>query len=113
MIKNVLRAGESPICLIKVVNKRWFDGLPADLRAIITEEAVRTDELNLPWNLDWIEKNYAMWKEQGGVINEFSKEERAEFLKRSSTVGDDVFKDNPPVKAAYETLKAAALRTRK
>jgi TRAP-type transport system periplasmic protein len=113
VIKNVLRGGESPICLIKIVNKRWFDGLPADLRAIIAEEAVRTDELNLPWNLDWIEKNYAMWKEQGGVINELSKEERAEFLKRSSTVGDDVFKDNPPVKAAYETLKAAALRTRK
>ncbi|MFN0301668.1 MAG: TRAP transporter substrate-binding protein [Burkholderiales bacterium] len=113
VIKNVLRGSESPICLIKIVNKRWFDGLPADLRAIITEEAARTDELNLPWNLDWVEKNYAMWKEQGGVINEFSKEERAEFLKRSSTVGDDVFKDNPPVKAAYETLKAAAARTRK
>ena len=113
VIKNVLRGSESPICLIKIVNKRWFDGLPADLRTIITEEAVRTDELNLPWNLDWVEKNYAMWKEQGGVINEFSKEERAEFLKRSSTVGDDVFKDNPPVKAAYETLKAAAARTRK
>ncbi len=113
VIKNVLRGGESPICLIKIVNKRWFDALPADLRTIITEEAARTDELNLPWNLDWVEKNYEQWKAQGGVINEFSKEERAEFLKRSSTVGDDVFKDNPPVKAAFETLKAAAARTRK
>ena len=113
VIKNVLRGGESPICLIKIVNKRWFDALPADLRTIITEEAARTDELNLPWNLDWVEKNYEQWKAQGGVINEFSKEERAGFLKRSSTVGDDVFKDNPPVKAAFETLKAAAARTRK
>ncbi len=113
VIKNVLRGSESPICIIKLVNKRWFDGLPADLRTIITEEAARTDELNLPWNLEWVEKNYEMWKAQGGVIHDFSKEERAEFLKRSSTVGDDVFKDNPPVKAAYETLKAAAARTRK
>jgi TRAP-type transport system periplasmic protein len=113
VIKNVTRGSESPICILRVVNKRWFDALPADLRTIITEEAARADELSLPWNLDWIEKNYEQWRAQGGVIHEFSKEDRAEFVRRSSTVGDDVFKDNPTVKAAYELLKAAAARTRK
>lgn len=111
--RNVLKSGESVICVPKMASKRWFEGLPADLQSLMLEENAKVVDLNLAYNLDLIDKMYAAWRAQGGVINELSAAEKAEFRRRVQTVGDDVFKDAPSVKAAYEVLKAAAARARK
>ena len=111
--KNVLKSGESVICVPKMASKRWLEGLPADLRTIILEEAVRAEDANLAYSIDLLAKTYDIWKSTGGVINEFSAAEKAEFRRRIQTVPDEVFKDAPLVKSAYETLKAAAVRARK
>ncbi len=111
--RNVLRSGESIICVPKLAGKRWFEGLPADLQALMLEETATAEELNLAFNLDLMEKQYAAWRNQGGTLNELSPDERAEFKRRVQTVGDELFKDTPLVKAAYEVLKAAAAKTRK
>ncbi len=110
---NVLRSGESVICVPKLASKRWFDGLPADLRTQMLEENQRAVDANLAYNLDLMDKMYAAWRNTGAALNELSPAERAEFRRRVETVGDEVFKDLPQVKAAYEVLRGAALRTRK
>ena len=111
--RNVLKSGESVICVPKMASKRWLEGLPADLRTIILEEAARAEEANLAYSIDLLAKTYDAWKSAGGVINELSPEEKAEFRRRIQTVPDEVFKDAPLVKSAYETLKTAAARARK
>jgi len=111
--RNILKSGESVICVPKLASKRWFDALPADLRAAMLEETARAEKANLAYNLDLMDKMYAAWKASGGVLNELAPAEKAEFRRRVQTVGDDVFRDSPQVKAAYEALKGAAARTRK
>jgi TRAP-type C4-dicarboxylate transport system substrate-binding protein len=111
--KNVLKSGESVICVPKMASKRWLEGLPADLRTVILEEATRAEEANLAYSIELLAKTYDIWKSTGGVINELSPAEKAEFRRRIQTVPDEVFKDAPLVKGAYETLKAAAARARK
>ena len=113
VMRNILQTHESFLCIAKIVSKRWFEGLSADLQKIMLEEAVKADQANLPFNLALLDKLYAAWRAQGGVINEFPPAERAEYRRRVQTVGDEVFKDTPQVKAAYDLLKAAAARTRK
>lgn len=108
--RNVLRSGESIICVPKLASKRWFDALPADLKTVMLEEAARADEANLAYSIDLLGKTYTAWQKAGGVVNDLSSAERAEFRRRMQTVADEVFKDAPAVKAAYETLKAAAAR---
>lgn len=111
--RNVLKSGESVICVPKMASKRWLEGLPADLRTIILEEAARAEDANLAYSIDLLAKTYDIWTSAGGVINEFSPAEKAEFRRRIQTVPDEVFKDSPLVKEAYEALKAAAARARK
>jgi TRAP-type C4-dicarboxylate transport system substrate-binding protein len=111
--RNVLRTDESIICVPKLASKRWFEGLPADLQTMILEESAKAEDLNLAYSLDLLDKQYAAWRNAGGVVNELSAQDKAEFKRLIATVGDDVFKDAPPVKSAYELLKAAAARARK
>ena len=110
---NILKSGESVICVPKLASKRWLEGLPRDLQTAILEEAARADQTNLSYNLDLMDKMYAAWTASGGALNELAPADKAEFRRRMQTVGDDVFKGSPQVKAAYEVLKAAAVRTRK
>jgi TRAP-type C4-dicarboxylate transport system substrate-binding protein len=110
---NVIRTDEAVICVPKLASKRWFDGLPKDLQTKILDAAKEAEELNLAYNLDLLDKQYDAWRKAGGAIYDLSPEQQADFHRRIATVGDDVFKDSPQVKAAYETLKAAAERTRK
>lgn len=113
MARNLTRTSEAPICVPKFVSKPWFDKLPADIRTMVVEEAAKADEANIAWNVENLVRLNAAWKQQNGVVHELSPADKAELRKRLQTVGDDVFKDQPPVKATYEALKAAAQRTRK
>ena len=110
---NLTRTGEAPICVPKFVSKLWFDKLPADIRTMVAEEAAKADEANIAWNVENLKKLYAAWTQQKGVTHELSPSDKAQLRKRLQSVGDDVFKDQPQVKATYEALKAAAARTRK
>lgn len=111
--KNIVRTDESVICVPKLASKRWFERLPADVQTIILEESAKAEDMNLAYSLDLLDKQYTAWRGVGGVINEFSPQDKAEFKRLIASVGDDIFKDAPQVKAAYEVLKAAAARTRK
>ncbi|OFZ99221.1 MAG: hypothetical protein A3H35_19390 [Betaproteobacteria bacterium RIFCSPLOWO2_02_FULL_62_17] len=110
---NVLRTGESIICVPKLASKRWLDGLPGEIRTVILEESAKAEKANVAYNITNMGSMYAAWKAQGGTLNELSAAEKAEFRKRVSTVGDEIFKGSPEVMRAYQVLKAAAERTRK
>ena len=111
--KNVMHTGESVICVPKMFSKKWFEGLAPDLQKAMLEENVRAEETNLTYNIDLLGKTYDMWKAAGGVVNELSPAEKAEFRKRVLAATDEVFKQNPVVLQAYGVLKASAARALK
>ncbi|MCC6472833.1 MAG: TRAP transporter substrate-binding protein [Burkholderiales bacterium] len=109
---NVLRSGESIICVPKLASKRWLEGLPGEIRTVILEESAKAEKANVAWNIATMNRMYGAWKAQGGALYELSTGEKAEFRKRLSTTGEDLFKSEPAVLKAYQVLKAAADRAR-
>ena len=110
--KYVLRAGQSIICITKLVSKAWYDRLPRDLRQALHEVAAKADTEMLPWSIAFNDRLYGIWTKTGGVLTELSADEQAELRRRLSTVAEAVLKDQPKVLAVYEAMKAAAERTR-
>ena len=110
---HVIRTGESIICVPKLASKRWLDGLPGEIRNILLEESAKAEKANVEFNMDLMGRMYEAWKGQGGQLYELAPAEKAEFRKRLSSVGDEIFQGAPEVMRAYQVLKAAAERTRK
>jgi hypothetical protein len=50
------------------------------------------------------------WLEAGGEIFVLPEAERAKVAAALKTVGDDVTKDDPPVKAFFERVRATAAK---
>ena len=109
----MLFRSESIICVPKLASKRWLDGLPGEIRNILLEESAKAEKANVEFNMDLMGRMYEAWKGQGGQLYELAPAEKAEFRKRLSSVGDEIFQGAPEVMRAYQVLKAAAERTRK
>jgi TRAP-type C4-dicarboxylate transport system substrate-binding protein len=110
--KYVLKGKQSIICINKMASKSWFDGLPSNLQKTLVAEAGKADKKILGWNIAIMKKFYAIWQKTGGVLVEFSDADNAEFRRRLSTVGDDMYKNLPKVLAMYKLMKSVADRRR-
>ena len=110
--KYVLRAGQSIICITKLVSKVWYDRLPRELQQALHEVAAKADAEMLPWSIAFNDRLYGIWTKTGGVLTELSPEEQVEFRRRTSTVAEAVLKDRPKVLAVYKVMKEAAERMR-
>jgi len=111
--KHIIRTDEALICVIKIASKSWLDGLPADLRRIVTEEAIESDKDNMAFIVDFIDKSYQQWTAAGGEVLDLSAAERNELRQKLATVGDVVVESDADLKAAYTLLKEAAARNRR
>jgi len=111
--KHILRTDEALICVIKNASKQWMDRLPADLRAIIAEEAIQADNENMPFIENFIREAYRNWTAAGGEIVDLSPAMRRELREKLSTVGDSVVEADAELKSAYGAMKETANRTRR
>ena len=111
--KYMIRTGEAMICSLRMMSKAFFDKQPAQLQKILLEEAKATDVENYKFGADQLEIMYKGWVAGGGELALLSPAERAEMNKRLATVGDEVVKNDPELKAAYEVYKRVADATRK
>ena len=110
--KYVLRAGQSIICIAKLVSKAWYTRLPGELRQALDEAAAQADREMLPWSIAFNDRLYGIWTRTGGVLTELAPDEQAELRRRLSTVSEAVLKDQPKVLAVYKAMVEAAERTR-
>ncbi len=109
----VLVAKASIICINKIASKVWFDRLPRDMQKVIMDSAAEADAKILPWTEALNKKLYVIWTKTGGTLTELSADEQKEFLRRLSTVGEAVLKDQPQVLKMYKLMKKVAARTRR
>jgi len=110
--KTMVRLNDTLVCPVHIANKAWWDKLPADVRAVIAEEA---DKIDLANNRRAVEDDVAqgkVWKENGGTEVFLSPADRAELLKRMSGVGDEVTANDPGARAMYQLMLKAAERNK-
>jgi TRAP-type C4-dicarboxylate transport system substrate-binding protein len=93
------------------VKARWFDTLPADVRAMVLATAEEIGTIVNPWEIDFLAQQCKIWVEKGGEIDVLSPAEKDEMMAKLSTVGDDIFKTKPQLKPLWDLLRAAAKRS--
>ncbi len=109
--KYITETGQSYIFSVAMLSKRWFDGLPPDLKATVTATADEVRSTVLPWSLDFIAQQRKVWVEKGGEVIALPPAEHAELMEKVAPVGFDIVKTKPDLKPLWELLVAAAKRT--
>jgi TRAP-type C4-dicarboxylate transport system substrate-binding protein len=108
--KYLTESGQAYVFSIAVVSRRWFDGLPADLKAKVLEAARQAETEVLPWEIDFLGQQHKLWTDKGGEIVALPDADRAELIAKVSGVGDDIVKTKPLLKPLWDQMLAAAKR---
>ena len=110
--KYVTEIGQPVIFGIVELSKKWYDGLPADLREIV-DKAAGAESVNInSWVTDFNAKVRQDWISGGGELISLPAEEQSAMINALASVGEDVSATKPELHAAYHIISEAAQRTR-
>ena len=110
--KYVTETNQPAIFLIVEISKKWYDSLPPDLQKIV-DKAAATETVSInPIAIDLYAKARKAWTDSGGELISLPRDEQASMMHTLASVGDDVSKAKPAVRAAYEVVTEAARKTR-
>ena len=97
--------------LLKSV-KNGTNSLPKDLQEIVDRDGLsEAHAINAPALKMYHEQRKA-WLDSGGELVSLPQDEQAQLMRILSSVGDDVSKTKPALRAAYQVVTDAATRTR-
>jgi C4-dicarboxylate-binding protein DctP len=114
IVKDVTAVdGDGTILSMFYVSKKWFDGLPADVRKLVLDTSAKLEPEMNQWSVDEIAKAEAQWKAHGGQIHRITGPDQVEFQKRMRAAADEVAQKNPRIKEAYELMVERARATAK
>ena len=106
--KNVTEIHPSIVTSIQVVNKKWFDGLPADLRAAMLDAGAKVDAQAFSFASDLIAGANKAWVANGGQLIKLPAPEQAKMMGELKALGTKLLSSNPAVKADYDELVRVA-----
>jgi TRAP-type transport system periplasmic protein len=110
--KYVTEIDQPVIFGIVELSKKWYDGLPADLREIV-DKAAGAESVNInSWVTDFNAKVRQDWISGGGELISLPAEEQSAMINALASVGEDVSNAKAELHAAYHIISAAAQRTR-
>lgn len=105
--------GDGTILSMFYVGKKWFDGLPADVRKAIVDTSAKLEPEMNQWTVDELGKAEQTWKSHGGQIHRITGPDQVEFQKRMRAAADEVAEKNPRIKDAYHLMVERAKATEK
>ena len=108
--KSVTETGQPYIFSLATISRKWYEGLPPDLQKVIDADAEKAVQQVTPWARDFYTAQRKVWLDKGGSLIQLPPDEQAEMMKMIATVGDDLSKDKPALKEAYDAVVAAAKR---
>jgi TRAP-type C4-dicarboxylate transport system substrate-binding protein len=108
--KLVTVTNDTMLVPVATVSKAWFDKLPADLQKAVAESGVAAEKRTDAFTAEFMAGMPKRWVEAGGEIFVMPDAERVKIAAALKTVGDDVTKDDPPVKAFFERVRATAAK---
>ena len=110
--KFVTETGQPAIFGIVEVSRKWYDALPKDLQEIVDKQAASEAVAINAQAVEINDRARRAWSEGGGELIGLAAGEQSAMLEILASVGDDVSKAKPQLKAAYELVKTAAQSTR-
>lgn len=99
-----------PLICVAVCNGRWLNRLPADLRAVVLEEAEAAERESTAWGEADIVQSQARWRENGGEIVAVTPEFVAALQASFEAATSPLIEASAPLKAEVEVVKAVAAR---
>ena len=108
--KVVTVTNDTMLVPLATASKVWFDKLPADLQKAVVDAGRAAQVRNQKFTLDFNAQMPKRWAEVGGELFVLPDAERQKLVAALKSVGDDVTKDDPPVKAFFERVRAAAAK---
>ena len=108
--KVVTVTNDTMLVPLATASKVWFDKLPADLQKAVVDAGRAAQIRNQKFTLDFNAQMPKRWAEVGGELFVLPDAERQKLVAALKSVGDDVTKDDPPVKAFFERVRATAAK---
>jgi TRAP-type C4-dicarboxylate transport system substrate-binding protein len=103
--------GHAYVFSVAMLSKKWLEGLPPDLQAIVMTTSKQTEAEVIPWVRDFIAQQRRTWVDKGGELITLSPTDRTELMQKMSPIGDDIVKTKSELKPLWDMLKAAAARS--
>jgi TRAP-type transport system periplasmic protein len=110
--KMVTEIHPSIVTSIQVVNKKWFDGLSAEVQSAMLEAGARVDREAYSFASALIERANKDWQANGGQLLRLPANEQAKLMTELKALGSQLLSANPAVKAEYDQLLAVADKTK-
>jgi TRAP-type C4-dicarboxylate transport system substrate-binding protein len=95
-----------------VVNKKWLEGLPAEVRAAVVEVGAAVDKEAYGFASALVERASKGWVANGGELLRLPAAEQAKMMGELKALGGQLLAQNPLVKAEYEELLKVVEKTR-
>jgi C4-dicarboxylate-binding protein DctP len=106
--KYVTETGQPAIFGIAEVSKKWYDSLPTDLQQIVDKDAASESMAINPQAIEINDRARKAWMDGGGELISLPSDEQSAMLKTLASVGEDVSKTKPQLRAAYQVVTKAA-----
>jgi TRAP-type C4-dicarboxylate transport system substrate-binding protein len=110
--KMVTEIHPSIVTSIQIVNKKWFDGLPAEIQSAMLEAGARVDREAYSFASALIERANKDWQANGGQLLRLPANEQAKLMAELKALGSQLLSANPAIKAEYDQLLAVADKTK-
>lgn len=91
-----------PIVAVAACNRNWLARLPADLKAIVLEEAARVETPTNEFGAGDIVRAREVWTHNGGQLISMSAEDTAAFARQVNQSAAAVLKESAAAKAAFD-----------
>jgi TRAP-type C4-dicarboxylate transport system substrate-binding protein len=110
--KAVTEIHPSIVVSTVVVNKKWFDSLPADVQAAILAAGAAVDQGSYAVAVGIVDRANKGWVDNGGQLLKLPPAEQAKMMVELKALGGSLLSQNPAVKAEYDELLKVVDRTR-
>lgn len=108
--KVVTVTNDTQIIPVAMVSKLWLDRLPPDLRKAVVESGLKAQQRNQEWANNFHKEMPGKWEAVGGKVQRLSADDQKKLTDLLKPVGDEVTKDNPPVRAMLDRVRATAAK---
>jgi TRAP-type C4-dicarboxylate transport system substrate-binding protein len=105
---HVLDTGLWHLIPIVMVNKGWYERLPADLQKAIVDTGGKLEADSFKWQIARIAEDRKTWTEKGGKFYKLSAAEQQDAVKRVQGSVQTVLTRNATLRELYDKLKAVA-----
>lgn len=106
--KFITPVDDAMIFLAAFVNKPWYQGLPEDLRKIVSEAGRDAERHMLGVSKEFEANSEKSWQANGAEVIRLSAADKAEFMKRARAASDEVIGADPELNRFYNLLTEVA-----